>query len=164
MTAVNPTYKPGEVLHQFRITGVKGVLVLAALCQALLEPVLRDYPIDAEHIITTNIVDLVRMSPVKKMLGRLLKKIPTGPTPPGALGLKALLATGESPPEVAVSADDIHTYIMTGGTTGVSKGVILTHANISKQAQQISAWFPRFAGTNNVNLGALPFFRRARFL
>ena len=63
-----------------------------------------------------------------------------------------------NPPKVKLTFDDTAMYQYTGGTTGVSKGVILTHGNISKQVQQIRAWFPKFAGTYNVNLGALPFF------
>jgi long-chain acyl-CoA synthetase len=48
-------------------------------------------------------------------------------------------------------------YQYTGGTTGVSKGVMLTHANLSKQVQQTAAWFPGF-GPDEIMLGALPFF------
>ena len=47
VTGVNPTYKPGEVLHQFRVTGVKSVIVLDALYQSLMEPmffVFREHP------------------------------------------------------------------------------------------------------------------------
>jgi long-chain acyl-CoA synthetase len=46
----------------------------------------------------------------------------------------------------------------TGGTTGVSKGVMLSHGNLSCQIQQINAWFPQFAGKKEIILGALPFF------
>ena len=53
--------------------------------------------------------------------------------------------------------DDVAMYQYTGGTTGVSKGAILTHGNLSKQFQQIAAWFPHI-DENNVALGALPFF------
>ena len=49
-------------------------------------------------------------------------------------------------------------YQYTGGTTGVSKGVMLTHANLSKQVQHISAWFPKFKRGGGSILGALPFF------
>jgi long-chain acyl-CoA synthetase len=49
-------------------------------------------------------------------------------------------------------------YQYTGGTTGVSKGVMLTHANLSKQVQQLSAWFPKFSGGTEIMLGALPYF------
>jgi long-chain acyl-CoA synthetase len=48
-------------------------------------------------------------------------------------------------------------YQYTGGTTGISKGVMLTHGNLSKQVQQIAAWFPVFS-SDEIMLGALPFF------
>ena len=49
-------------------------------------------------------------------------------------------------------------YQYTGGTTGVSKGVMLTHANLSRQVQQIAGWFPNFGTGGHILLGALPFF------
>jgi long-chain acyl-CoA synthetase len=48
-------------------------------------------------------------------------------------------------------------YQYTGGTTGVSKGVMLTHGNLSQQVQHVAAWFPTF-GSDEIMLGALPFF------
>ena len=57
-----------------------------------------------------------------------------------------------------VTFDDIAMYQYTGGTTGVSKGVMLTHGNISCQVQQCSAWFPKFEKGTETMLGALPFF------
>jgi long-chain acyl-CoA synthetase len=49
-------------------------------------------------------------------------------------------------------------YQYTGGTTGVSKGVMLTHANLSKQVQQIAAWVPILKRGEEIMLGALPYF------
>jgi long-chain acyl-CoA synthetase len=57
-----------------------------------------------------------------------------------------------------VSMDDVAMIQYTGGTTGIAKGVMLTHANLSFQSQQIDAWFPQFAGQDEIILGALPFF------
>ncbi|KPA11025.1 Long-chain-fatty-acid--CoA ligase [Candidatus Magnetomorum sp. HK-1] len=54
--------------------------------------------------------------------------------------------------------DDVAMYQYTGGTTGVSKGVMLTHGNMSKQLQQASIWFPDLEDGKEVVLGALPFF------
>src|SRR5208337_5233249 len=66
-----------------------------------------------------------------------------------------------SPPSgtlpVNISFNDIAQYQYTGGTTGVSKGVILTHGNLSKNVQQIAAWFPKLKQGKEVMLGALPF-------
>ncbi|MBN2568570.1 MAG: long-chain fatty acid--CoA ligase [Deltaproteobacteria bacterium] len=61
-------------------------------------------------------------------------------------------------PAAELNFDDVAMYQYTGGTTGVSKGVMLTHSNLSKQVQQIRAWFPTFKEGEEIILGALPFF------
>jgi long-chain acyl-CoA synthetase len=63
-----------------------------------------------------------------------------------------------TPPAVDLSFDDDAMYQYTGGTTGVSKGVILTHGNLSRQVQHVMAWFPKFQNGGEIMLGALPFF------
>ncbi|MBN2282498.1 MAG: long-chain fatty acid--CoA ligase [Deltaproteobacteria bacterium] len=67
--------------------------------------------------------------------------------------------TGE---ETAVSpvlqGEDIAMYQYTGGTSGVSKAVMLTHRNLSTQVQALRMWFQDVAGRETVILGALPFF------
>ena len=155
VTGVNPTYKPGEVLHQFRLTGVKAVIALDSLCESLVAPILKDYR--AEHIITTNVVDLVKMSGLKKWLGKKLKKIPTGPTPAGSIPFTDLLKTDPNPPEVKVSADDVHTYIMTGGTTGVPKAAVLSHFNCVSNVVQLDLWV-FMGGEGACSVGVLPLF------
>jgi long-chain acyl-CoA synthetase len=67
-------------------------------------------------------------------------------------------ATEPNPPQVVVRMDDVSTLLYTGGTTGVSKGAVLTHANLSSNLQQMRAWFSQAQDGREVVLGALPFF------
>jgi long-chain acyl-CoA synthetase len=61
-------------------------------------------------------------------------------------------------PKIAVDFDGLASLQYTGGTTGVSKGVMLSHANLSKNVQQIIAWFPGFNKGEISLLGVLPIF------
>ena len=54
--------------------------------------------------------------------------------------------------------DDTAVLIYTGGTTGVSKGVELTHGNLASNCQQARAWAVGFEDGEEVFLGCLPFF------
>jgi long-chain acyl-CoA synthetase len=71
---------------------------------------------------------------------------------------EVIKAHSPDPPQVALSFDNTAVFQYTGGTTGVSKGVMLTHGNLSKQVQQIAAWFPQFKKGEEIMLGALPYF------
>ncbi len=66
-------------------------------------------------------------------------------------------ASGKAP-DVEVDFDDIALLQYTGGTTGVSKGAMLTHRNLSCNVQQIASWFPNAVPGEEVLLAALPFF------
>jgi len=59
---------------------------------------------------------------------------------------------------IEINFDDTIQLQYTGGTTGVSKGVILTHKNMSVQLQQVSIWFSDLIDGKETVLGALPFF------
>jgi long-chain acyl-CoA synthetase len=59
---------------------------------------------------------------------------------------------------IPVDFEGLASLQYTGGTTGVSKGVMLTHANLSKNVQQIVAWFPGFNKGEITQLGVLPIF------
>jgi long-chain acyl-CoA synthetase len=154
VTGVNPTYKPAEVAHQFEVTGVKTVIALDALYETLIEPIASSYRLD--RVIVTGVVDLVKMSALKKWLGKLLKKIPTGPVPEDAVKFLDLLKTPPDPPEVEVSADDPATYIMTGGTTGEPKAAVLSHFNCVSNAIQGNLWVRM--GGQGCGVGVLPLF------
>jgi long-chain acyl-CoA synthetase len=59
--------------------------------------------------------------------------------------------------------DELSTLIYTGGTTGVSKGVMLSHANISSNVQQFKAWFPELKEGEESLVGTFPIFHSAGF-
>lgn len=59
--------------------------------------------------------------------------------------------------------DELSTLIYTGGTTGLSKGVMLSHANISCNAQQLRSWFPDIEDGNESIVGTFPIFHSAGF-
>lgn len=155
VTGVNPTYKPGEVSHQLGVTGARSVIALDALYEPLIKPILTEHPID--HVIVTNVVDLVNLSPIKRWLGKILKKIPTGPVPNNAIRFMDLLRVTPDPPEVRVSWRDPATYIMTGGTTGVPKAAVLSHFNCVSNAIQCDLWI-WMGGHGFCDVGVLPLF------
>ena len=59
--------------------------------------------------------------------------------------------------------DELAALIYTGGTTGVSKGVMLSHANLSYNVQQFSAWFPELNHGEERLVGNYPVFHSAGF-
>jgi len=69
----------------------------------------------------------------------------------------------DSPVENKAQWDELAALIYTGGTTGVSKGAMLTHANISTVVQQFSAWFPDLDDTYQNLMGIYPIFHSAGY-
>ncbi len=69
----------------------------------------------------------------------------------------------DAPLEPAASWDELGAFLYTGGTTGVGKGVMLTHANISSIVQQFAAWIPDLEKGKESVLAVFPFFHSAGF-
>ncbi|MHB8773372.1 MAG: long-chain-fatty-acid--CoA ligase [Syntrophales bacterium] len=152
----NPLYSDPELEHQFNDSGAKVLITLDVLGNRMID--LRPRT-KIKQIVTTCIGDY--LPPLKRVLGRWLKKYPFGDVKPAAdlYNWKECLAKyGPNPPAVKCGFADVAMYQYTGGTTGVSKGVMLTHANLSKQVQQLSSWVPAFGKGGEVILGALPYF------
>jgi len=152
----NPLYSDVELEHQFNDSGSKVLVTLDALANRMvaLRPKTK-----IKQIVWTCIGDY--LSPVKRVLGRWLKKYPFGdvnPAPDVYRWKDCLAKYAPNPPKPKLSFDEIAMYQYTGGTTGVSKGVMLTHGNLSKQVQQLVAWFPKFEKGKEIMLGALPYF------
>ena len=74
----------------------------------------------------------------------------------GERSFAELLETDDEPPEVAVDPDDVVALPYSSGTTGFSKGVMLTHRNLVANLCQIEPHL--MVGEEEVALGVLPFF------
>ncbi len=154
----NPLYTDRELAHQFTDSGAKLLITLDLLGNRMID--LRPKT-QIRQIIITSIGDYLPF-PKNLLFPLVAKRRKLAADVKAAADVfrwKRLLSqAAPTPPRVEIDFEDTAMYQYTGGTTGVSKGVILTHANLSCQVQQIVAWFPDFQKGNEVMLGALPFF------
>lgn len=136
-TGINPTYKSMEVLNHLEITDAKALIVLDAFYKDLVAPIIDKQRM--EFIIYTNLADLATGLGFKKVLGKLLGKIPKGKiTFEPSYKFMELIETEPNLPETKFDPKTHPvTYIMTGGTTGVPKAIVLTHFNLVSNVKQI---------------------------
>lgn len=153
----NPLYSDRELEHQFNDSGAKVLITLDLLANRMIDlrPKTR-----IRQIVYTSIGEYLPFP--KSLLFPLVGKkkgLAAAVKPADNLyRWKSVLAQhAPNPPQVALNFEQVAMYQYTGGTTGVSKGVMLTHGNLSKQVQHLSAWFPAFED-DEIMLGALPFF------
>ena len=154
----NPLYSDRELEHQFNDSDSKLLVTLDLLGNRMID--LRPRT-KVKQIIYTSIGDYLPF-PKNLLFPLVAKKKKLAADVKSAENVykwKDVLAkSSPTPPDVELSFDDVAMYQYTGGTTGVSKGTILTHGNLSKNVQQAGAWFPTFKKGEEAMLGALPFF------
>jgi long-chain acyl-CoA synthetase len=154
----NPLYSDRELEHQFNDSNSVFLITLDLLAQRMVK--LREKT-KIKTIVYCSIGDYLPF--VKRLLFPLVAKkkgLAADVSPAKDLYKFKDLIAKYSPDftQADLAMDDTAMYQYTGGTTGVSKGVMLTHKNISYQIQQIEAWFPAFEKGAEVMLGALPIF------
>jgi long-chain acyl-CoA synthetase len=154
----NPLYSDRELDHQFNDSGAKLLVTLDLLGNRMIDLRPKTH---IQQIVITSIGDYLPFP--KNWLFPLVakkKKLAADVKPADDIfAWKSVLADHRpNPPSVTLDFEDVAMYQYTGGTTGVSKGVMLTHANLSRNVQQCRAWFPTFNEGAEVMLGALPFF------
>ena len=152
----NPLYTDVELEYQFNNSGSTHLVAIDLICPRMiaLRPKTR-----IQNLVVAHIRDHLKF-PKKQLLPIVAKdkhrKIP--PTPNVHEWTDLLKKYPPTDPRVPVDFDGLACLQYTGGTTGVSKGVMLTHANLSKNVQQIVAWFPGFNKGEINHLGVLPIF------
>lgn len=137
----NPLYTAGEMKHQFRDSEAKVLIILANFASNY-EKIKDETSI--EKVIITEIGDFLGglKGSIVNLAVKYIKKMVPSYNLPEAVKLKDAMKRGKSAaytrPEV--SSDDVAFLQYTGGTTGVSKGAMLTHQNILSNMLQIFEW------------------------
>ncbi len=158
----NPLYTPREIEHQWTDAGCDVAIVMDFVYDQKIRGARERLPI-REYVIAS-IPEYLRF-PLNLLAPLKLKRAHPAPMwakvapGPGIHFFKELVSrTAAAPPKVAVAMDDLAVLQYTGGTTGVSKGAMLSHRNLSANVQQIHAWLPSLRPGEEVMLTALPIF------
>lgn len=167
----NPLYTAHELRHQLQDSGAKAIVILDTLYPTL-HSVRDETPV--EHIILTGVADylpfpLSLLYPIREAREQRGKPhVPASELQkdPKITQLHDLLAKAQAkrggyqlielPPPADI--DDVAILQYTGGTTGLSKGAMLTHRNLIANAIQCAVWtgYPRFEA--HTTLSVTPFF------
>ena len=155
---VNPLYVGSEIAHQLSDAGAETLLTVDQFAPKVQE-VMNRTPL--KRLILTGIQDYLPW--LKRMLYPL-KARRQGPVstikrvPPVYDFLTLIRTTPAGRPNISISSDDIAILQYTGGTTGVPKGVMLTHRNLVTNAVQCRRWLQGLREGEEIFLGVLPFF------
>ncbi|MBN1636537.1 MAG: AMP-binding protein [Deltaproteobacteria bacterium] len=161
LTGVSPLLQPEELEYQLNDSGAK-VLVTLDLLFAGVEKVVKKTGVKA--VAVAGIADF--LPGLKKFLGKLLKKIPTGTINPidgievvGYLDILNTMPTDMVETDIKPESPMLMQY--TGGTTGLPKGAVLTHRNIVSHMLQLNTWAELKMGDEGTMLSAFPLFHQA---
>jgi long-chain acyl-CoA synthetase len=156
----NPLYTPRELQYQLNDSGASGIVILENFAKTLQEVVRKTA---VRRVVTTQLGDMLGFpkSLLVNFVVKHRKKLVPAWDLPGSTPFKAALAEGarHTLTEPPLTHDDLAFLQYTGGTTGVSKGAMLTHGNIVANLQQTSAWIgSRFTPGHEVIITALPMY------
>ena len=138
---VNPLYTAPELEQQLEDCAPRAVVVLENFARTLERAIAG---VRVPHVVTTRVGDLLpapRRWLVNQVVAHVKHMVPAWRIP-GAVSLRGALRRGaaQSLGEVDVGPEDVAFLQYTGGTTGQSKGAILTHGNLVANVEQTVAW------------------------
>lgn len=138
----NPLNVERELLFKFQDSSAKALIVLDLLSQRINN--IKD-ELNLELIVYTSIADylpfpLNLLYPIKRALDKNMPKVQIQ-REAGTVSFKELLAGGGSPPpRPQIDPEEMAVLIYSGGTTGVSKGIMLSHRALIANCVQARAW------------------------
>lgn len=155
----NPLYTATEMRHQFKDSGAKAIVILANYAK-LLEEVIQDT--DIKHVIVTEIGDqlpLIKKYLINFVIKKVKKMVPAYTLNHHTWSQALSLGAQKTYIQPKLTQDDIAFLQYTGGTTGISKGAVLTHKNIIANMLQISAWMkPKLVAGEEIAITPLPMY------
>ncbi len=138
---VNPLYTARELEHQLKDSGAKCIIILENFAHTLQE-VIPDT--DVENVVVTGLGDLLSWpkSSLTNFVVRHIRKLVPPYQIAGSRKFKRALKAGAGKPldAIEIGYADIAYLQYTGGTTGVSKGAMLSHRNMVYNVQQSITW------------------------
>ena len=143
---VNPQYTAPELEHQIKDSGAVAIVVLENFAHTLQE-VLDKNPTLSLTVLTTQVGDMFPTA--KKFLTNFAVKHLKHMVPEWNIAdttdFNVALGKGREQAVLDVQVHHADTAFLqyTGGTTGVAKGVVLTHGNMVANVQQMAAWMVR---------------------
>ncbi len=164
VVGTNPLYTERELAHQLADAGAEVAIVLEQMYPRLAAI---SSEIGLRHVIVTRVPDYM-VTALRPLASRKLRReaLDAGeawpPVPPGAQVLwwrDVMRSSWPIPPVAEVDPKrDLAGLVYTGGTTGVSKGAMLTHYNLLANVTQGVAWFGDLRDGEEAGMCLLPFF------
>jgi long-chain acyl-CoA synthetase len=156
----NPLYTSRELKHQMNDSGAEVIIILENFCHVL-EEIIDETAL--KHVIVTRMGDMLAFpkSALINFVVKYVKKRVPAYHLPNAVAFKKALKLGSQHrfETVPTNHDDIAFLQYTGGTTGISKGAILTNKNMVANMQQASAWIrPIMEERKETIITALPLY------
>ena len=157
----NPLYTERELAHQLNLSDARVLVTLDMLHPRALN-LIETTPV--ETVIVCHINDYLAF-PKKQLFPFVKKEMYRRIDPrPDTFEFTALVANqDEGPLECLAELEAVGAHMYTGGTTGVSKGAMITHKNMSYNTQQLRHWIHDLEDGKESELAVFPFFHCAGF-
>src|SRR5574343_1462899 len=137
----NPLYTPRELEHQLKDSGATAIVIVENFANTLEQVIARTA---IKHVVVTSMGEKLGglKGAIVNFVVRKIKKMVPAWHLPVAINFASALATGRRHgfQAVPIGQDDLAFLQYTGGTTGISKGAMLTHANIASNVTQAYTW------------------------
>ena len=155
----NPLYTVPELEYQLTDSGATAILILENFVHVLQQVIGRT---KVRRVLITSVGDFLRFPKslvVNYVVRHVRKQVPAWHIPE-TINFKQAVAAGRKLPLAAVdvASEDLAFLQYTGGTTGVAKGAMLSHGNISTNVLQSAAWIGTAFNDPGVLLTAIPLY------